>query len=100
MTDEHKQKEFETIAAGRAVKEVLESEPFRAACREVEKKYLAEFREADTDDKRRTVWAKSGALIDVLADLQAVFASGTLASHQRSTREAAEAARAERTTRK
>jgi len=84
--------EQEEIDAGKRVKEFLADPAVQEVLKRIEKQYLGDFREADTDDKRRNVWASTKALQDFVAALGGTLDSGRFAAHKRSTREAQEAA--------
>jgi hypothetical protein len=84
-------REAQQIAEGQRAKAFMEDAVVKRLLHELEKEYASEFLKADTDEKRRTAWAKAHALVDFTADLRGVFESGLLVGKQRSTREAAEA---------
>jgi hypothetical protein len=102
--EEEKQAALETeqkqINDAKRVKEFLADPAVADAFRRVEKQYLADFRDADTDDKRRNVWASTKALTDLVAALDGTLSSGQFAQHTRNTRTAAESREAARTPRK
>lgn len=102
--DEQKQQlvkaEQAAIDAAKVVTDFLDNPVIIDAFRTVEKQYLDAFDQADTDDKRRTVWAQTRALRDVATRLKGVQQSGNFAQIQRSTREAAEDRRRRATTRR
>jgi len=84
------EKEQTEIEAGRDIKVILAEPAFLAAVKAVERDYVAEFTDADSDDKRRQIWAKTRALQDLLIELAAVVGRGKIASAARTNREAVE----------
>lgn len=86
MSEEQEQNEIE---AKRSIEQLLAESAFVDSVRAVEKSYLAEFADADTDDKRRQVWAKSRALQDLMIELAAVVQRGKVAEITRSRRDRA-----------
>jgi hypothetical protein len=92
--------EQKQIDDAKRVKEFLADSAVADALRTIEKKYVVEFHAADSDEKRRDVWAKTKALTDLVSALDATLDSGKFATHARSTRLAAEDRAAARTTRK
>ncbi len=72
MTD---QKE-KAIRDGQRVKQFLADEVIDGAFKSVASDIYAEFRQADSSEKRVTAWAKSNALEAILTELNAIASRG------------------------
>lgn len=90
ISAEAEAREQEIIEVGRSMKQILAEPAFIAAVKAAEKGYLDEFVDADTDEKRRQVWARIRALQDLLIELDTGVGRGKIADAQRTTREAAD----------
>lgn len=95
MTDEEKQRLAEqrqqAIDDAKRVTEFLADPAVAAALRRLEKQSLDDFDAADTDEKRRTIWAKTRALREFCTELKSIQQNGSLAVIERDKAEAAEA---------
>lgn len=83
-------RENEEIEAKRSIEQILAEPAFVGAVKALEKEYLAEFADADSDEKRRTVWSKARVLQDLMIQLAAVMQRGKVAEATRTKRDAAE----------
>jgi hypothetical protein len=83
--------EAKEAAAGQRVQQLLADPAVKQAFHNIENQYLAEFASADSDEKRRDVWAKSRVLRDLTTALAAAVTDGAFAEHKTKLREEAEA---------
>ena len=90
-TEEQKQavleQEAADISAGKRADEFLADPVVTNMLLAVEKKYMGEFQRAETDEARRTVWAKTRVLTDFVTEMRATVGRGQMATHTKETRE-------------
>ncbi len=91
--DEIETLEIQQIDAKRTIDEILAEPAYVAAVKSIEKRYLSEFMDAETDEARRQVWAKVRALQDLQAEFQKIGQDGKIAAIHREQREARDKAR-------
>lgn len=70
------------IQDGLRVKTWLEDELFKDILKTVAANIYAEFRAADSSEKRVTAWAKANALEAILVEMNAVVENGETASRE------------------
>lgn len=91
--DQIEELEIQQIDAKRSIEEILAEPAYIAAVKNVEKRYVAEFMDADTDEKRRQTWAKVRALQDLQAEFLKIQQDGKVATIHRERRIEREKAR-------
>ena len=103
MTEEQ-QKQLEgaeaDLLAAKRVTDLLDDPVFAGRLQALEKDYLGEFDDAESDEKRRDVWAKTKALREFMRILRGIQQSANVANAVKTRIETEEAVSRQRTTRK
>lgn len=81
------EKDTKDAAAGQRVQHLFADPAVKARIRELEDQCLTEFASADSDEKRRDVWARSRALRDIVSALVGIVNSGAVAERKIEIRE-------------
>jgi len=72
----------QAVVRGQRAKKISDDPAFCEIVKQLEQRYIAEWRASGTPENREVAWAKLNALENLILEFGAVIGSGTLASRQ------------------